>query len=238
MYGRPASDYLARMSSKKKAKPSKEEKTAKPAAAAKAKPAKPANAAKAAKAKPAKTKPAKTKPAPKDAPAKAAPAKGAKAKPAKGKAAKAKRPRRKHADDYVTIGITPPELADGTNAFELNARLADMESRPDPALVAKAPWLNQERAYRAGYYLLTHGLREAAGHPEIEICNVPGAMLGSAHDLLTALADYALNEGAFAHGEAMMVTERPLSVIGFLAIAPGERGTDHETEVLRVVFLR
>lgn len=208
------------MSSKKKAGKAKAPKKTAPA---KAKPAP--------KAKP----PAKAKPAPKAAKPKAAP----KAKPApKARPAAGKRKKRLSAEEYVTIGITPPELAEGTTAFELNQELADMDSRPEPELVARVPWMNQEHAYRAGYYLLTHGLREANGHPEIEMCNVPGAMLGSAHDLLTALADYALNEGRFAHGEAMMVSERPLSVIGFLGVKPGERGTDHEAEVLRVVFLR
>jgi len=207
-------------------------KTAKKAAAEKSKGAKAKAAPKAkAKAAPAKAAPAKA------APAKAAPK--AKAAPAKAKA-KAAPKAKAHRDPYelITIGITPPELAPKTDAYELNSKLADRATRPKPEALAKLPWLAQDVAYRAGYYLLTHGLREHADHPEIEICNVPGALLDASQRVLNTLANYALNHGRFAHGEVMVVSENPLAVIGFMRVGPRERGTVHDGEVLRVVFLR
>ncbi len=180
---------------------------------------------------------AKKRPA--SAPAKAA-AKPAKptsaAKPAKG--AKPARAKKRRAVDLVTIGITPPELAPGTAAHRLNKKLARKDTRPKPEELAKLPWLSQDRAYAAGYYLLTHGLREHAKHPEIEVCNVPGAMLPQATRMLNVVSDYVLGGTPVAAGEVMILSEEPLSVVGFLGVPKGARGTDHDTPVLRVVFLR
>mgnify|MGYP000970555168 CR=1 FL=1 len=136
------------------------------------------------------------------------------------------------------LGITPPELAPGTAAHRLNKKLARKDTRPKPEELAKLPWLSQDRAYAAGYYLLTHGLQEHAKHPEIEVCNVPGAMLPQAMRMLNVVADYVLGGTPVASGEVMILSEDPLSVVGFLGIAKGARGTDHDRPVLRVVFLR
>lgn len=138
----------------------------------------------------------------------------------------------------VTIGVTPPELAPGTAAARFDDSVKTPATRPTPTELAKAPWLTQDRAYRVGYYLLTHGLTEH-GHEELELCNVPGSMLESASELLLHIAAYVIDDGGkLEHGEVMLVDESPLSVIGFLRVKQGRAGTDHESDVLRVVFLR
>jgi hypothetical protein len=156
----------------------------------------------------------------------------------KNKKSAAAEPERRDVYDLVTIGITPPELAPETEAYDLNATLANRATRPAPEEIAVVPWLAQDRAYRAGYYLLTHGLRMHAEHPELEICNVPGALLSAAQGVLNHLADYVLNHRSFAHGEVMMLSDSPLAAVGFMTVGPHERGTVHDVDVLRVVFLR
>jgi hypothetical protein len=146
--------------------------------------------------------------------------------------------RRRDPRRLVMIGITPPDLAPGTAAARLDRRLAARATRPKPAALAKLPWLSQERAYRAGYYLLTHGLRRHAGHPEIEVCNVPGVLLRAAQDLLNDVAEFVLNDGRVRDGETMLLGDDPLAVVGFRRIGPRQSGTVHARAVLRVVFLR
>jgi hypothetical protein len=186
-------------------------------------------------------KPSKKKSTPKKKVAALAPkaAKKAAPAPAKKKSAPApKAPKRRDVFELLTIGITPPELAPDTDAHRLNASLANRSTRPSPEQIAELPWLAQDQAYRAGYYLLTHGLRQHADHPELEMCNVPGALLKAAQGVLNHLGDYVLNQRAFAHGEVMMLSENPLAAVGFMVVAPNARGTVHDVEVLRVVFLR
>ncbi len=148
------------------------------------------------------------------------------------------RRRRRDPRRLVLIGITPPDLAPGTTAARLDRRLARRATRPGPAALAKLPWLAQDRAYRVGYYLLTHGLRRHAGHPEIEVCNVPGVLLRAAQDLLNDVAEFVLNDGRVKDGDTMMLGDDPLAIIGFHRIGPRQAGTVHDRPVLRVVFLR
>jgi hypothetical protein len=158
----------------------------------------------------------------------------AKAKPK----TKAKAKKKRRAIDLVTIGFTPPELAPGTAAHRLNKRLARKDTRPSVAELAKLPWLRQDEAYRAGYYVLTHGLRKHAKHPEIEMCNVPGVLLEQAIRVLNSVSDYVLGGAALKDGEVMILSEDPLAVVGFMQIKPGERGAQHDEPVLRLLFLR
>lgn len=148
--------------------------------------------------------------------------------------------RRKRRDPrrLVLIGITPPDLAPGTTAARVDGRLAKRATRPGPTALAKLPWLSQDRAYRVGYYLLTHGLRRHAAHPEIEVCNVPGVLLRAAQDLLNDVAEFVLNDGRVKDGDTMMLGDDPLAIIGFRRIGPHQAGTVHDRPVLRVVFLR
>jgi len=147
-------------------------------------------------------------------------------------------PERRDPLELVSIGMTPPELAPDTGAFKLNEKLSNRWTRPKSETLARIPWLAQDEAYQAGYYLLTHGLRENADHPELEVCNVPGAFVTAAMRVLNHLADYVLNDGRLHPGETTMIDREPLAVVGFLKIAPQTRGTIHDEEVLRVVFIR
>lgn len=140
--------------------------------------------------------------------------------------------------DLVTIGITGPELATRTPALRLNQKLSKKDTRPGPEMLAKLPWLQQDRAYRAGYYLLTHGLQQHAKHPEIEMCNVPGAMLEDASRMLNTIAEYVLHGHSLGPGQTLLINEDPLAVVGFMQVEAGTRGTAHDDSVLRVVFLR
>ena len=146
--------------------------------------------------------------------------------------------KRRDPRDVITIGITPPQLAPESEACALHNRIGNRETRPEPHALAELPWFAQDRAYRAGFYMLTHGLREHGEHAEIEVCNVPGAYVRATMQMLNGLADYILNDGGrFAHGETMQLSSEPFAAIGFRTIAPGESGTDHDLEVLRVHFL-
>jgi len=172
------------------------------------------------------------------------------AKPAAPKAARSKKaeraapklskakPAAKKVTAKVEICITPPDLAPRTTALQVFRKLASPKTRPTMTEIAALPWLAQDRAYRVGYYLLTRGLAEHAGHPELEMCNVPGVFLEAAHGILSALGEAVLREGLrLADGEVLLAEEDPLSVIGFRGIKPGKHGTIHEAEVLRIVYL-
>lgn len=189
-----------------------------------------------------KTKPATGNPKPRAANAKSKAV--AKPKP-KAKPAAEKRkaqPKRRLPEDFVHIGITPPDLADDSDAQRLDNLLANRDSRPDPLSLAKLPWLKQNIAYRAGYHLMTHGLQEHADHPEIEVCNVPGVLVRPLAQLLNEIADYVLNSGRkLKPGETMSLTPSDdpfLGVLSFRRVRPGKGGMDHERDVFRLVFLR
>jgi hypothetical protein len=157
-------------------------------------------------------------------------------KSAKKKSARAnKAPRR--AVDTITIGITPPWLAPDTMASDAYQLIANKATRPSTEELATFPWFRQDEAYQIGYYLLTHGLREQASHPEIEICNVPGVFVGAAQGLLNWIADYVLEGNTLDHGESMQMEGKVFTVIGFQKIDPGTSGTVHDAPVLRVIFL-
>ncbi|MCS6899635.1 MAG: DUF4261 domain-containing protein [Polyangiaceae bacterium] len=145
-------------------------------------------------------------------------------------------------EDFVHIGITPPDLAGDTKAQRLDAQLANTETRPGPIALSKLPWLKQNLAYQAGYHLMTHGLMEHANHPEIEVCNVPGVLVRPTAAILNKIADYVLNSGRkIRPGETMSLTPQDdpfLGVLSFRRIRPGKGGMDHEQDVLRLVFLR
>lgn len=157
-----------------------------------------------------------------------------KRKPAKRPAAK--KPK-KTAIDLIKVGVTPPWLAEGSMAADVYKLFGNKATRPAPAELAVFPWFRQDEAYQIGYYLLTHGLRELCDHPELELCNVPGAFVGPANALLNELADYVLGGGRLADGESMQLEADLLKVIAFREIKPGQHGTDHDRPVLRVLFL-
>jgi len=137
----------------------------------------------------------------------------------------------------VRIGVVPPELVPGSKAFALDQRMRRPQTHPSATELAKVPWLSQEKAFQAGYHLLTEGLRAHADHPELEMCNVPGAFVPEALHLLETISGYVLEGTRLDPGEEMLLSERPLAMLAFLKVEPGKRGTEHEQDVLRVVFL-
>lgn len=139
--------------------------------------------------------------------------------------------------DTITIGVTPPWLAPDSKAHDTYKLVANKATRPSPEELSSLPWMQQDEAYRAGYYMLTHGLQQHADHLEIELCNVPGALVAAGMKLLNSLGDYVLGGAKLQDGETMQMQGESLSVIGFREIAPGTSGTDHGGPVLRVVFL-
>jgi hypothetical protein len=148
-----------------------------------------------------------------------------------------KKPKKKTAVDLITVGITPPWLAPESMAETTYKMFGNKATRPPPEELAVFPWFRQDEAYQVGYYMLTHGLREHADHPEIELCNVPGVFIPAATGLLNWIADYVLEGGRLAHGESMQMSDDYLKVIAFKEIAPHSEGTDHDNPVLRVMFL-
>jgi hypothetical protein len=180
-----------------------------------------------------KTAPSK---APKKTSKKAAPKKSATARGGQRKASPGS------AEELIQINITPPDLASDTDASRVDGLLADRASRPGPIALSKLPWLRQNVAYRVGYHMMTHGLQEHAGHPEIEVCNVPGVLVRPMGTILNQLAAYVLTTGKkLLPGQTMSLTssEDPLlGVMSFRRIRPGKGGMDHEVDVLRLLFLR
>lgn len=156
---------------------------------------------------------------------------------AKPKGRSPKGPTRKTTKPLVEIRVTPPELLPGSPAQALDRRLADTRRRPTEEAFADTPWFSQAEALQAGYHLLTDGLRENLDHPELEICNVPGAFVPEALRLLEVVAGYVLDGTRLDPGEMMLLAERPKAMIAFMRVEPGERGSAHEEDVLRVVFV-
>ncbi len=180
--------------------------------------------------------------APKPASSKARKPAASEGKPAGGKARKPAQARHKDPEELIHIGITPPNLANDTEAQQLDTRLATPTTRPGPIALSKLPWLKQNIAYRAGYHMMTHGLQEHAGHPEIEACNIPGVLVQSTANILNQIADYVLNSGnKIRPGDTMSLTPQDdpfLGVLSFRRIRPGQGGMDHDQDVLRLLFLR
>jgi hypothetical protein len=84
-------------------------------------------------------------------------------------------------------------------------------------------WLGGE-AWRRGGYLTTSGLREAAGHPELALLNVPGAFAPMAQQLLNEVGEYVLESGArLGSGEVLALTHPFAEMfITFEHLPPGE----------------
>ena len=138
----------------------------------------------------------------------------------------------------ITIGVTPPQMAPGTDACARRDRFWDGEARPSTEELLGLPWLNQRHAYQVGSYLRTHGLRKHARHLELELCNVPGAMIPGAMSLLNMLAEYVLNSGKeLRDGQTLQLGGQYETVLAFREIAPGSDPLlPHEVPVLRVLF--
>ena len=85
-------------------------------------------------------------------------------------------------------------------------------------------WLGGE-SWRRGGYFTTAGLRDATGHPELALLNVPGAFAPMAQQLLNEIGEYVLEGGGWLKsGEVLALTHPRFAemVVTFKHLAPGE----------------
>jgi hypothetical protein len=142
----------------------------------------------------------------------------------------------------IAIRIVPPHVVAGSDAAVADARLDEPELRPGTVALSRLPWLRQDRALRVGYHVMTEGLTEHAGHRELEVCNVPAFFIEATVQLLHTIADGILNNGVrLRHNQTMSLAhpdDELSALLSFRRIRPGEHGSQHDAELLRVLFLR
>jgi hypothetical protein len=130
-------------------------------------------------------------------------------------------------DPRVQVLVTTPNEVDAPGHDEL-AAVGEGEEPPAPEEFLARTWLHQER-WQRGTRLETLGLAIHAGHPELEIANLPTALIEGGVALMEKLAAYVLAGGRLDDGALLQLDEGLPSLLGF---APAE-GRDH----LRVVFI-
>lgn len=125
---------------------------------------------------------------------------------------------------------TPATLAGDHEAGAERERLLAASSGGKgfgPELLAElrsGAWLGGEAWQRGGYFT-TAGLREAVGHPELALLNVPGAFAPMAQQLLNEVGEYVLDSGArLSSGEILALTHPRFGemVLTFQHLAIGE----------------
>ncbi|HEX5502926.1 MAG TPA: hypothetical protein VFW96_09905 [Thermomicrobiales bacterium] len=147
-------------------------------------------------------------------------------------------------EEWVSIAIVPPTMADGTPAQARQTALAEA-SRTDRAALAdlagQMPWLTPRQPFACGYHLTTEGLRDLTGGPELEVANVPGPFVRAAADLLDTVARYAVTNGAGLAPGQVIALEGSRYAILLQAIEDAEQGDapprDAPPARLRLVFL-
>ena len=116
-------------------------------------------------------------------------------------------------DPRVQVAIVPPSDPGSPGHEELSAVGAG-EEPPGAEQMLDRAWLFQATAER-GCVLRTVGLEIHAGHPELQINNVPTALAGVLVSFLEKLAGYVLAGGRLDDGELMQMDEGLPSLIGF-----------------------
>lgn len=144
-------------------------------------------------------------------------------------------------DDIVSVALVPPAGAPDSEAAARQSALVEA-SRADrgalAALAGEQPWLTPDRPFACGHYLVTQGLRELTGGPELEVANVPAAFVEAAAELLQSLARYLVRgQGTLMPGQVVNLGERG-GVVLIAATGPDDpRAGDHDRPPLRVAFL-
>jgi hypothetical protein len=143
-------------------------------------------------------------------------------------------------EDLVNVAIVAPPDAVGSEAAARQEALAAASREDRAALAALAneqPWLVPLRSFACGHYLVTQGLHDLTGGPELEVVNVPAVFLPSAVRLLQLVARHlARGEHSLQPGQVVNLGEA--GVILLAATAPDEfRAGEHAEPPLRVVFL-
>jgi hypothetical protein len=113
----------------------------------------------------------------------------------------------------VQIVVAPPSDP-GSPGHEELAEVGAGEHPPPAGDFLDRSWLRQERAAR-GSQLQTIGLSIHAGHPELELRNLPTALTQAGVELLEKLAGYVLAGGRLDDGELMQMDEGLPSLVGF-----------------------
>lgn len=143
-------------------------------------------------------------------------------------------------EQLVGVSVTPPALADGTEAQAREAALAELSHGDRAALLSVAstqPWLDPVRPFSCGHHLITEGLHALTGGPELELANVPGPFIHAAAELLERMARYVLTAGgALADGQVIALDgSRAMVLVKAVASEGAEDVTP--TPVLRLVLL-
>ena len=135
-------------------------------------------------------------------------------------------------DPRVQVLVRPPTDPGAAGHEELQG-IGSGEARPPMAELAAHAWLTQEGAVR-GCELETIGLSVYAGHPELQLLNVPTSLAESAIRLLRELGTYVLAGGELQDGDIMQMRADLPYLVGFHA---ADGGTTDSDPVLRVVLL-
>ncbi len=140
----------------------------------------------------------------------------------------------------VNVAVVPPAGAPGSEAAERQRALVEA-SRADraalPGLAGELPWLSPRAPFACGHYLVTQGLRDLTGGPELELLNVPAAFVRGAAELLQTLARYLLTGGG-ALGPGQVIDLGAAGGVVLVTEAAHDEAEGGEgAPVLRVVLL-
>jgi hypothetical protein len=135
-------------------------------------------------------------------------------------------------DPRVQVLVRPPTDPAAAGHEELQG-IGSGEARPPMAELAQHAWLTQGEAIR-GCELETLGLSVYAGHPELQLLNVPTSLAESAIRILRELGTYVLAGGELEDGDIMQMRADLPYLVGFRLV---EEGTRDSERVLRVILL-
>lgn len=133
-------------------------------------------------------------------------------------------------DPRVQIAVETPNEPQAPGHDELQG-IGSGEDRPPMPELAERPWMLQGEHTR-GSRLRTVGLTGYAGHPELELLNLPTMFLEAGIRLLKELAGYVLVGGALDEGDVMQMRDALPCLVGFTHVK-----TDADETFVRVVLL-
>lgn len=124
--------------------------------------------------------------------------------------------------------MRPPSDPGAAGHAELQG-VGSGDERPDSAVLAARPWLTQGASAR-GTELETVGLSVNAGHPELQLLNLPTMFVEMGVRLLRELGTYVLAGGTLVDGDVMQMRADLPCLVGFFA-------PPDAPELVRVVLL-
>lgn len=116
-------------------------------------------------------------------------------------------------DPRVQIAVETPNEAQAPGHDELQG-IGSGDDRPPLPELAERPWMVQTEHTR-GSRLRTVGLQGYAGHPELELLNLPTMFLEAGIRLLKELAGYVLVGGSLDEGDVMQMRDALPCLVGF-----------------------